>query len=117
MERIQLEALNETLLARKCVFCAAKALLRPTYTTWAGISSPEGRYRKLKQTLARAGKNRPYISCYCRWWRTGHGAHPRLQKHPLTQDLLHVDFYQVKMTEKIKADIPLVFVGDAPASR
>ncbi len=27
----------------------------------------------------------------------------------------HVDFYEVKMDEKITAEVPLVFVGDAPA--
>ena len=37
-----------------------------------------------------------------------------VQRNPLNDDLLHVDFYQVRMTEKIKADVPLVFVGEAP---
>ncbi|MBM4446384.1 MAG: 50S ribosomal protein L25 [Chloroflexi bacterium] len=37
-----------------------------------------------------------------------------VQRNPLTDELLHVDFYQVKMTEKIKADVALVFVGEAP---
>ncbi|MBE0430972.1 MAG: 50S ribosomal protein L25 [Dehalococcoidia bacterium] len=31
--------------------------------------------------------------------------------------LLHVDFYQVKMTEKIRLEIPVVLVGEAPALR
>ena len=29
--------------------------------------------------------------------------------------LLHVDFYQVRMGEKIKVDVPIVLVGEAPA--
>jgi len=29
--------------------------------------------------------------------------------------LLHVDFYQVKMEEKIKLEVPVVLVGEAPA--
>jgi large subunit ribosomal protein L25 len=37
-----------------------------------------------------------------------------VQKNHLTDDLLHVDFYQVRMDEKIKADVPIVFVGEAP---
>lgn len=37
--------------------------------------------------------------------------------HPLTDEPLHVDFYQVKLTEKIKTEIPLKFVGEAPAVR
>jgi len=30
-------------------------------------------------------------------------------------ELLHIDFYQTRKEEKIKADIPLVLVGEAPA--
>jgi len=38
-----------------------------------------------------------------------------VQKDPLTLAPLHVDLYQVKMTEKIVTEIPLKFVGEAPA--
>jgi large subunit ribosomal protein L25 len=37
-----------------------------------------------------------------------------IQRNPLTDEPLHVDFYKVSMTEKIKAEVPLVFVGEAP---
>jgi len=37
------------------------------------------------------------------------------QRHPLRGDLLHTDFYQVKMAEKIKVEVPLSLVGEAPA--
>jgi large subunit ribosomal protein L25 len=40
-----------------------------------------------------------------------------VQKDALTDMLLHVDFYQVDMTHKIKAHVPLVFVGEAPVLR
>lgn len=33
----------------------------------------------------------------------------------LTGDVEHVDFYQVRMDEKITAKVPLEFIGDAPA--
>lgn len=38
-----------------------------------------------------------------------------LQKDPISDKPLHADFYKVKMTEKIKTQIPLHFVGEAPA--
>ena len=38
-----------------------------------------------------------------------------VQKDVFGRELLHVDFYQVKLTEKIKADIPIVLTGEAPA--
>ena len=40
-----------------------------------------------------------------------------VQKDPRSGELLHVDFYQVKATEKIKVDVPIVLVGEAPALR
>jgi large subunit ribosomal protein L25 len=40
-----------------------------------------------------------------------------IQKDAVAQQLLHVDFYQVKKTEKIAVDVPIVFVGEAPAMK
>lgn len=34
---------------------------------------------------------------------------------PVTSDVRHVDLYRVTMTEKIHAEIPLNFIGEAPA--
>ena len=39
------------------------------------------------------------------------------QQNILKGALLHVDFYQVKMTEVIDVDVPIVLVGEAPALR
>ena len=36
-------------------------------------------------------------------------------RDPVTDEIKHVDFYEVKMNEKIAAKIPLVFIGSAPA--
>lgn len=38
-----------------------------------------------------------------------------VQKEPRTGELLHVDFYQIRMEEKLKVDVPIVLVGEAPA--
>lgn len=38
-----------------------------------------------------------------------------VQKDPVTERFLHVDFYQVKLTEKIKAKVALTFFGSSPA--
>jgi large subunit ribosomal protein L25 len=40
-----------------------------------------------------------------------------IQRDPLTGSLLHVDLFQVEMTHKVRADVPLVFVGEAPAAK
>lgn len=38
-----------------------------------------------------------------------------IQKDAISGQLLHVDFYQIQKAEKIKADIPIVFLGESPA--
>lgn len=51
------------------------------------------------------------------------GKKPRLvmirdiQRHPLTGNLLHVDFFQVEVTHKVRVDIALIFLGEAPAAK
>lgn len=37
-----------------------------------------------------------------------------VQRHPVTHRLIHVDLYQVRMDEKTRVRLPLVFVGEAP---
>lgn len=37
-----------------------------------------------------------------------------VQRDPITDELLHVEFYRVRATDKIKAEVPLEFVGEAP---
>jgi large subunit ribosomal protein L25 len=38
-----------------------------------------------------------------------------VQRDPVTSRLLHVDFYQVSLTQKMRSEVPLILVGDAPA--
>lgn len=53
----------------------------------------------------------------------GHEKNPRtvmvreVQIDTFKGELLHVDFYQVKMTENIKVDVPLVLVGESAAAK
>jgi large subunit ribosomal protein L25 len=37
-----------------------------------------------------------------------------VQRDPIRHSLLHVDFYHVKMTERLTAEIPLEMVGESP---
>jgi large subunit ribosomal protein L25 len=39
----------------------------------------------------------------------------RVQRDPITDEFLHVEFYQVSLKEKIRLEVPLVIVGEAPA--
>jgi len=38
-----------------------------------------------------------------------------IQRDAVKDHLYHVDFYQIKMSEKMKTDIPVIIVGEAPA--
>lgn len=40
-----------------------------------------------------------------------------IQRDPLTGALLHVDFFQVEATHKVTVEIPLTFIGEAPAAK
>ncbi len=116
MERIELEATKREITGKKVRFLRREGST-PANMYGHGLESVALQVdtKKLKQTLAKAGKT-DLISL-----KVADGDAPvkvlirEVQKDPLNNDLLHVDFYQVKMTEKIKADIPVAFVGEAPA--
>lgn len=38
-----------------------------------------------------------------------------VQVHPVTDVPLHIDFYQVNLTEKVKVNVPLEVIGESPA--
>ena len=40
-----------------------------------------------------------------------------IQNDPLGRQILHVDFYQIEMTEKLKVDVPIILGGEAPAMK
>ena len=40
-----------------------------------------------------------------------------IQRDPLTDALLHIDLFQVEATHKVTVEIPLAFLGEAPAAK
>jgi large subunit ribosomal protein L25 len=38
-----------------------------------------------------------------------------VQRDPVTHEILHVDFYQVSLREKMRAEVPVHLVGESPA--
>lgn len=40
-----------------------------------------------------------------------------IQRHPLKDEVIHIDFRQVRMDEELETDIDLSFLGEAPAVR
>ncbi len=39
-----------------------------------------------------------------------------VQYHPVTDEAIHIDFYQVNLTQKVKVAVPLVLIGEQPES-
>ena len=39
----------------------------------------------------------------------------QVQRHPLSREILHLDFYQVDLARSIQANVPVTLIGEAPA--
>jgi large subunit ribosomal protein L25 len=115
MKRHELEVSKREITGKKVRFLRRQGII-PANIYGHGIESTPINVdtRSLKHMLAQAGKT-DLISL-----KIDDSKNPvrvlvrEVQRNPLNDELLHVDFYQVSMTEKIKADVPLVFVGEAP---
>ncbi len=116
MRKLELEVLKRDIIGKKVRFLRRGGLI-PCNVYGHGIDSVPVQVdaRKLGHVLARAGGT-DLISL-----KIGDSATAKkviireVQRNPMTKEPIHVDFYQVKMTEKLKAEVPLVFVGEAPA--
>lgn len=115
MKRLELEASKRDVTGKKVRFLRRQGII-PANIYGHGIDSTSINVdaKSLKHLLAHAGKT-DLISL-----KVDDSKSPvkvlmrEVQRNPLTDEPLHVDFYQVRMTEKIKADVPLVFIGEAP---
>jgi large subunit ribosomal protein L25 len=118
MTDLKIEASQREILGKKTRFLRREGVT-PTHLFGHGLKSIplQCDTAELKRIIARAGMTR-LIALELEGDR-----HPRsvfireIQREPLSGGLLHVDFYQVKRTEKIRADVPIVLVGEAPAMK
>lgn len=73
--------------------------------------------RDLIKTLTRAGKN-TLLTVTVEGQPQEHPAFVReVQWDPVHGELLHVDFLRVDLTQKMRAEVPIELVGEAPAVR
>ncbi len=116
MDQIELKVTNREILGKKVRFLRRQGIT-PVHLLGHGIGSMalQCDTANLQRVLAEAGHTR-LISL-----KLDNEKKPRtvivreVQKEPLTGESLHVDFYQVRMAEKVKMEIPIVLVGEAPA--
>jgi len=116
MDKIELEVTNREILGKKVKHLRRQGIT-PVHLFGHGIESLalQCDTDELEQVLSQAGytgliglkldkEKKPrtvVVREFDRDWRRG--------------KLLHVDFYQIKMEEKIKLEVPVVLVGEAPA--
>jgi large subunit ribosomal protein L25 len=116
MDKIELEVANREILGKKVRHLRRQGIT-PVHLFGHGIESLalQCDTGELEQVLSQAGytgliglkldkEKKPrtvVVREFDRDWRRG--------------KLLHVDFYQIKMEEKIKLEVPVVLVGEAPA--
>jgi len=116
MDQIELEITKREVLGKKVRFLRRQGIT-PVHLFGHGIESMalQGDTAKLQQVLTEAGEAK-VISL-----KLDNEKRPRsvlvreVQVDSLKGRLLHVDFYQVKMTEEVKVEVPITLVGEAPA--
>lgn len=93
--------------------------LTPVHLYGRGIAplSLQGDALQLERLVAQAGHNTP-VSLGIRDQETSHFTFIReVQRDPVTEQLLHVDFLQVSMTETMRAEVPIELTGEPAAVR
>ena len=116
MEQIELKVNNREVLGKKVRFLRRQGIT-PVHLFGHGIESIalQCDTTQLRQVLAQAGKTRLVNLKTDNEKRPRHVVVREIQTEPRTGALIHVDFYQVKMAEKMRVEVPIVLVGEAPA--
>lgn len=70
--------------------------------------------RVLLPVLNRAGFTHLVDLRLPEWTRPEKALVREVQRDPITNEVLHVDFFRVSLTERIRAEVPITFVGEFP---
>ena len=119
MMDVQSLGLSQRTVTGKKVKQLRKQGILPVHMYGSGIESQslQGSAGELRRILPRVGANIPVSVqiegsddeniCFVR----------EVQRHPVTEDILHVDFIRVDVTQTISAEVPINLVGSAPATQ
>ena len=116
MEDIKLKASPREVLGKKTRFLRRQGIT-PAHLFGHGLESQalQCDTAALQRTIAQAGTTR-LISLQVEGDKRPRSVFVReIQREACSGRLLHIDFYQVSRTERIKSDVPIVLVGEAPA--
>jgi large subunit ribosomal protein L25 len=118
MEGLTLEASKRDILGKKTRFLRRQGIT-PAHLFGHGLESLalQCDTARLQRLIARAGRTR-LIALGIEGDKEPRSVFIKeIQRDACTGELLHVDLYQVRKTEKIKVDVPIVLVGEAPAMK
>ena len=118
MEQIELRATTREVLGKKVASLRRQGII-PVHLFGHDIESValQCDTAQLQRVLAQAGKTRLISLMLDKARKPRNVVLREIQRDPRTGELLHVDFYQVRMAEKIEVEVPIVLVGEAPALR
>ena len=112
-------SLSQRIVTGKKVKQLRKQGILPVHMYGTGIESQvlQGTAGELRRLLPQVGTNIPVSIqidgsddeniCFVR----------EVQRHPVSEDLLHVDFIRVDVTQTISAEVPITLIGTAPATQ
>ena len=116
MDKIELKVTKRDILGKKVRFLRRQGVT-PVHIFGHGIESLalQCDTAKLRQVLAKAGEAK-LINVKIGSAKGSRSVLVReIQVDSPRRELLHVDFYQVRMAEAIKVEVPITLVGEAPA--
>jgi len=116
MEQIELEVATREVLGKKVRFLRRQGIT-PVHLFGHGIESEalQCDTTQLQRVLAQAGRTKLIDLKLDKAKKPRKIVIREIQRNPQTGELLHIDFYQVRMAEKIKVEVPIVLLGEAPA--
>jgi large subunit ribosomal protein L25 len=118
MEGLKLKANKRDILGKKTRFLRRQGIT-PAHLFGHGLESLalQCDTAKLQRVIAHAGRTR-LISLGIEGDKETRSVFIKeIQRDPRTGILLHVDLFQIRKAEKIKVDVPIVLVGEAPAMK
>ena len=118
MEELTLTAENRNVLGKRNRFLRRQGVT-PAHVFGHGIESLalQCDTTELRSIIAHAGETR-LINLNIKGDNQPRNVFIReIQRDVISRQLLHVDFYQVKMGEKMEVEVPIVLVGEAPAMK
>ncbi len=118
MSELILKATARDVLGKKTRFLRRRGIT-PTHLFGHGVESMSLQCgtAELKDIIARGGSTR-LVSLDIEAEKDPRSVFVReIQIDTITGQLIHVDLYQIQKTEKMTADIPIILIGEAPATK